>query len=585
MDSKKFAFVAMLVGLAVGLAGNLLFFRQALGLSFPLFALVVIGALIFTARFTQRPINRRNLWPLIPSVLFAGMVAVYADWNLMVLNMGVALGLGALTLAFLPMKEPLDEAPVHEMAVGSLAASVATGFGAVSEIGEAWKYVRENGLRDRGTLIAIMRGLLITAPIILVFAILLGSADAVFGSYLTQFEALLRLDGLTALIEQSFLVLLLAWLTLGGLAYGLTAKKPVQTPALQAESKTASVIKAKNTTTDTEAMQTKDDTAQSEDDELTEGEIDAALLMPKPAAVVALEKRKNTPIQLSIIEAGIVLAAIDALFTVFVAIQFRYFFGGTANVQVGAYTYSEYARKGFFELLAVSVMTLGLMLLLDWVTVRQEKREHTIFRVLSLGVVGLIGVMILSASQRMELYEQSYGFTHLRVYSHVFIWWIAVLFGAFILALFRVRKNVFSLGLLLVTMGYVGTLNLMNVDLYIATRNIERYQNGGELDICYLRSLSMDAAPAMHTLVEITPNELTSNVNKDDDFDIHLQALSWFADQKMRLERYYGNPTLFSLNLAREETRARLARLARQIPEYGGSRYLWCYDGFTRWMD
>ena len=49
-------------------------------------------------------------------------------------------------------------------------------------------------------------------------------------------------------------------------------------------------------------------------------------------------------------------------------VQFRYLFGGAALVQVSeTLTYAEYARRGFFELVAVAALLLPIMLLLDWV--------------------------------------------------------------------------------------------------------------------------------------------------------------------------------------------------------------------------
>ena len=44
-------------------------------------------------------------------------------------------------------------------------------------------------------------------------------------------------------------------------------------------------------------------------------------------------------------EAAIVLGSVALLFAAFVAIQFRYFFGGQANITREGYTYADYARR------------------------------------------------------------------------------------------------------------------------------------------------------------------------------------------------------------------------------------------------
>jgi hypothetical protein len=106
------------------------------------------------------------------------------------------------------------------------------------------------------------------------------------------------------------------------------------------------------------------------------------------------------------------------------------------------------------------------------VTVRHDTRQVRLFRILAVILVALTGVMLVSASQRMLLYEAAYGFTHLRVYTQVFMFWLGALFVIFLLALFRVRERIFSLGVLAVLIGYLVTLNVMNVEQYIADHNM-----------------------------------------------------------------------------------------------------------------
>ena len=64
-------------------------------------------------------------------------------------------------------------------------------------------------------------------------------------------------------------------------------------------------------------------------------------------------------LSLGIVETATVLSLLDLLFAAFVAVQFRYFFGGKANIPNGrGFEYAEYARHGFFELVWVSVLVL-----------------------------------------------------------------------------------------------------------------------------------------------------------------------------------------------------------------------------------
>ena len=53
----------------------------------------------------------------------------------------------------------------------------------------------------------------------------------------------------------------------------------------------------------------------------------------------------------------VVLGLLDLLFLAFVAVQVGYFFGGSAHVHgITGLTFSEYARHGFWELLAAAAL-------------------------------------------------------------------------------------------------------------------------------------------------------------------------------------------------------------------------------------
>ncbi len=152
----------------------------------------------------------------------------------------------------------------------------------------------------------------------------------------------------------------------------------------------------------------------------------------------------------------------------------------------------------------MSVIVLGLALLLDSITVRATPAQHTVFRVLAIVLIGLTTIMLVSAWQRMSLYESEYGFTHLRLYTPLFMLWMGVLFVFFLLSLFRVREHIFSLGILVFLIGYLVTLNGVNPDYTIARLNVERYRAGHELDFVYLNTLSADMIPALVPLYQET---------------------------------------------------------------------------------
>jgi hypothetical protein len=228
--------------------------------------------------------------------------------------------------------------------------------------------------------------------------------------------------------------------------------------------------------------------------------------------------------------------------------------------------------RGFFELVAVSILTLGLVLALDWVTLRQNKSENNLFRALSVVMVCLTLFMLLSAWQRMSLYETEFGFTHLRIYTRVFMVWLAALFGFFLLALFNVRENIFALGVLFVSIGFLGSLNLLNVDRYIAERNIDRYYAGEVLDVRFLGLLSADAVPAIIEFYYAVRSDPNTNPQLIADLE---QILALQLYQLDVLRERGGGSTLMSGNMARDSAWQMLDSLRGGLPQYEAYADLW----------
>ncbi len=544
MERRAFAVWAVGIGLVLGVLGNIFFYGRVIGLSFPVFTLLGTVAVLASARPARQPLRPRNLWPLLPLLFFAVMVAVRADELITALNVLAVLALGGLVLYYLPLARPLDEDSFQEHMLNTLEAGFALPGHAAHEVRQSWDWLRERRHHRGGTAASVLRGLMFAAPVILVFVFLLGSADAVFAKYTADawnsVRQLLGLQTMGDMLPRLLVTLFIAGLGTGAIGFAWARQ------ARAARTTRRYVVTGGQTT----------EIPPVPEDEISETALEA-------------EAKAKPGIKLGMIETGIILGSVVALFAVFVVIQFAYFFGGQETITVEGLTYANYARRGFFELVAVSVLTLGLALGLDRVTVRQERREQLTFRALCVALVTLTTVMLVSASQRMLLYEDSYGFTQLRVYTHVFMHWLGVLFVVFLLALFRVRKNVFSLGSLLVVVGYLVTLNLMNVDYYIAERNIARYHAGQELDIAFLNILSVDAAPAIIPLY--AESETGTQVNQ--------WAGQWLTRKLMTLDRQQQTASLFSAHAARDSTWSQLDTLRASLPDYDPSLYWGSYYG------
>jgi hypothetical protein len=570
MHRLAFAVYTVVVGLGLGLAGNLLFYNKLVGLSFPLFIGLAVLVVFVSARQMQVTPLPRNLLPLLPLAFFGVMVAWRAEPLITLLNVLAVLCLGALALHYFPLRQPFDRDALADHGAGIGETVIGVLFAPFGALGESARWLSERRPRARGPLVAVGRGLLLALPVVIVFAVLLSAADTMFASLLEGVFSLVVPANADALFMQGTLTAVLGWTACGALAYGLgraLTRGEAKAPAPEAA---PAVTEAASAAPPPEGVGAS---ALLPVDDLGGLAVTAsgaaAVVFDPPASLT--QRPKKRALTLGMIESTMIIASVDLLFGAFVAIQFAYFFGGDAARELRGLTYAEYARRGFFELIAVSVLTLGLVLMLDWITVRHDRRQTRLFRALASALVALVGVMLVSASQRMLLYEEAFGFTHLRVYTHIFIGWLGVLFVFFLLALFRVREQIFSLGVLAVLVGYGVTLNLMNVESYIAERNIDRYLAGHELDIAYLYTFSPDAAPAMLSLYRTAPDDA-----------IKTAAGQWLARQLERLdqERVTTGATIFSAHRSRDTAWALLDGARGELPVFdpyyyvpGTSRY------------
>jgi len=204
-------------------------------------------------------------------------------------------------------------------------------------------------------------------------------------------------------------------------------------------------------------------------------------------------------LRIGAIEMNTATAAIDLLFAAFVAVQFRYLFGGAALIKLDPkLTYADYARGGFFELVIVVAIVVPLLLWSEWLIDKVNSRALAAFRTLAFLQVVLVFVIIVSAMKRMQLYTDQYGLTVLRLYTTAFMIWLGVLLFWFAITVLRGKRQQFMIGAVASGIVLVVTLHALNPDDLIARTNLARAASGRRgLDTSYALSLSSDATPAL----------------------------------------------------------------------------------------
>ncbi|MGA9870711.1 MAG: DUF4173 domain-containing protein, partial [Rhodococcus sp. (in: high G+C Gram-positive bacteria)] len=204
-------------------------------------------------------------------------------------------------------------------------------------------------------------------------------------------------------------------------------------------------------------------------------------------------------------ELAVPLTALVLLFGAFVFVQIRTLFGGQQYVLVtDGLTNAEYARQGFWQLLAVTALTLLVMAVAIRKAPRDSTRERTWLRFL-LGTLCLLSlVVVASALHRMSLYEQQYGFTTLRLFVTAVELWLGSVFVLVMATGIRMSGNWLPRAVGVTAVLAVLGLAVIDPDAYIARHNVERFAETGKIDAAYLSRLSEDAAPELDKLPEPT---------------------------------------------------------------------------------
>lgn len=201
------------------------------------------------------------------------------------------------------------------------------------------------------------------------------------------------------------------------------------------------------------------------------------------------------------LEWAIPLGLLTVLFAMFVAVQLAVLFGGSRHVlDTDGLTYANYARGGFWQLLAVTGLTLVVLAGAARWAPRDTAADRTLIRAVLGALAVLTLVIVASALHRMDVYADTYGLTRLRVLVALCELWLGLTFVLVLVAGIRLRAA--WLPRAVVAIGVLTLLGLAaaNPDGLIAERNIARYQQTGRIDVAHLSRLSADAVPALDRL-------------------------------------------------------------------------------------
>ncbi|WP_052422187.1 DUF4153 domain-containing protein [Paenibacillus sp. FSL P4-0081] len=452
VSKPGFARVVLLAAFLLALVHQYLFYGKMPGISYPIFVVLFYA---FMLHFGKEKLRKHNwfsyMW--MGSVLLLSLTyALFGNWFFFGLNFLV---IPALIL-------------LHMTYMFSYRLPAWSGFGL---IGAALEHFFPQSLRHWNTAVKLLRrrqggvsnerkqvlirvviGLLISLPLLLIVTSLLSTADGVFNRLLSELPGYFDNISFGEWISRALWIILLG-LGMFGFVWGfIDSKSYIRTYP------------------------------PSGLDALTEQDVTE----PEEESIGV-----DDPIIITT-----VLAVINAVYMLFVSVQFSYLFGAWEGILPDGKTYADYARSGFFELILVTAINFAILLLSLLAVRKAGGGLKRVIQILLYILVLCSMVMLYSAYSRLTLYEEAYGYTYIRFLVHAFMIFLGLLL---VLAAVRISRAEFPLLKCYIVLGLLSyvLMNYIGMDHIIARQNIQRYAASGTLDANYLAGLSADVVPEL----------------------------------------------------------------------------------------
>ena len=403
---ERHALAALAFASLLGFCAQLLFFHQPLGVNALLVTLLFLGA-AWTRRDPAAPFRGRDAYWPASAIAFAAFCAVRADGSLLSFDALATIACIAATVAAWS-GVPVSALPVAGLIAEGWSLAGRALLGAADLLTPASRRLRVAPGRF-ARVSGYVGGVGLAAPFVIVFALLFSSADAVFARWL---ENIFDLKRIAELLRETpgrlFIALAVAWPAAGAMT-GLWR-------------------------------------------------VPRDYLTSRPRSLFAGET------------ATVTIMLIAALFAIFVGLQLAYLFGGRNTLDAAAITYSSYARRGFFELIAAVALIGALLFGLELFVSRRGRT----YRAAAFALLALTALVLLSAAFRLDLYQRAYGWSELRFYAFAATAFLAGALAIFAWSVARGRMAFVVVPLAAAAVVVALAVNAIGPSGFIARANLDR---------------------------------------------------------------------------------------------------------------
>jgi hypothetical protein len=436
----------LMAGLGLGVIAELVLDGPAPGVGIPVLVLAVLVA-GWSIRRRERAPDVLDGWLVVAAMIVASLVAIRADPFLALLDCLVAAALvGASLTAFSGLVVIRRRASVIVMmAAWGIGDMLIGAAGAIRLL----RPTREQLPRSLPSWAApVGRGMMIALPVASILLFLFATADPIFGDGLARVLGF-RPD-LGDLPGRALFTLSAAWLLAGLVSIPANGVPILERASLGAAVRAPSIGWSRT---------------------------------------------------IGLTETLVVLGIVDLVVASFVVLQIGYLFGGLDTMKAAGIPYAEYARRGFFELVAAASLVSAVVVVLE----AMVERRTRVYVAAVAALIGLTAVVLASAALRLSLYQAAYGWTELRLYVFVTIATMGLGLAVMLALLVARRSRWLPHAVAGLAIASLIGLNLIAPAAFVAARNIERaldptlvpVDGHSGLDAAYLAVLPDDAIPVL----------------------------------------------------------------------------------------
>ena len=460
MELERKKYWLLLFGLIIGASFDIFFYNKTLGISYIIFIVLVLAVFLASFWGCLKKLNNQAWFFVIPILLLSSTFFIFSNQVFKILNYLIVPILVIMLSSLVANINKSDWSDIRF--IGDIAKRIFVPFRFIHRPFLTLSRMTDNsskGSKNR-ILPKVVIGILISIPLLAIILWLLSSADIVFKNIFINIPLLKIFKHFLIIISVSVYAICFLW----ALLKAFNERK-----------------KSTNGAVSTSSTPSTNSKASTNSNANTNG-------------------TSSTKIQWKLFLDPVVLLTIlilvNAIYAVFSFIQFRYLFGGSSFALPSSFTYAEYARRGFAELVIVTIINFGILIFGITFVKKDSKRIFTAIRAFLTLLVIFTFILLISAFYRMLVYEQAYGFTYLRIFVQAFMIMLFFLFVINIIYIWYQKLPIIKTYFIISLAIYI-IMNFSNVDKIIADNNINRYFKTGQIDMVYLKGLSYDAVPEM----------------------------------------------------------------------------------------